>query len=58
MQFVVDKLPSQKEFILNMEEKMQDKEFTGDIQMILRPGVEYQNNKAYEFIKKEILEKL
>jgi predicted nucleotidyltransferase component of viral defense system len=58
MQFVVDKLPTQKEFILNMEEKMKDKEFTSDIQMILRPGIEYDNGKAYEFVKKEILEKL
>ena len=52
MQFVVDKLPKQKEFILNMEEKMKDKEFTGDIQMILRPGIKYNNMKAYEFVKK------
>ena len=58
MQFVVDKLPTQKEFIQNMEEKMKDKEFTGDIQMILRPGIEYDNGKAYEFVKQEILEKL
>ncbi|HMT76000.1 MAG TPA: nucleotidyl transferase AbiEii/AbiGii toxin family protein [Chitinophagaceae bacterium] len=58
MKFVVDKLPTQKEFILNMEEKMKDKEFTGDIQMILRPGIEYDNNKAYEFIKKELLERI
>ncbi|MBN8687720.1 MAG: nucleotidyl transferase AbiEii/AbiGii toxin family protein [Chitinophagales bacterium] len=58
MQFVVDKLPSQKEFMLNMEEKMKDKEFTGDIQMILRPGIEYDNQKAYEFIKSELLEKI
>lgn len=58
MEFVVDKLPTQKEFILNMEEKMKDKEFTGDIQMILRPGIEYDNKKAYEFVRKEILEKL
>lgn len=58
MQFVVDKPPTQKEFILNMEEKMNDKEFTSDIQMILRPGIEYDNEKAYEFIKNEILHKL
>jgi predicted nucleotidyltransferase component of viral defense system len=58
MQFVVDKLPTKKEFILNMEEKMRDKEFTGDIQMILRPGIKYDNMEAYELIKKELLEKL
>lgn len=58
MEFVVEELPSQKVFILNMEEKMRDKEFTGDIHMVLRPGIDYDNNKAYEFIKKELLEKL
>ncbi len=58
MKFVVDKQPTQKEFLLNMEEKMKDKEFTGDIQIILRPGIEYDNEVAYLFIKKELLEKI
>lgn len=58
MQFVVDKLPSSKEFIINMEEKMRDKEFADDIHVVLRPGIEYDNEKAYEFIKTELLEKV
>lgn len=58
MQFVVDKLPTQKEFILNMEEKMNDNEFNSDIHVILRPGIEYDNEKAFELIKKELLEKI
>jgi predicted nucleotidyltransferase component of viral defense system len=58
MAFVVDKLPTQKEFIMNMDEKMIDKEFSGDIHMVLRPGIEYNNEKAYEFIKTELLEKI
>jgi len=58
MRFVVDNPPSQKEFLLNMEEKMKDKEFTNDIHVILRPGIEYDNEKAYEFVKSELLEKL
>ncbi|HMJ46315.1 MAG TPA: nucleotidyl transferase AbiEii/AbiGii toxin family protein [Ferruginibacter sp.] len=58
MEFVVDELPTKKMFIANMEEKMKDKEFTNDIHMILRPGIEYDNEKAYEFVKKELLEKL
>jgi predicted nucleotidyltransferase component of viral defense system len=58
MQFVVDKSPSSNEFILNMEDKMKDKEFTDDIHFILRPGIEYDNEKAYEFIKTELLEKI
>lgn len=58
MKFVVEKPPTQKEFLLNMEEKMKDKEFTGDIQIILRPGIEYDNEVACLFIKKELLEKI
>lgn len=58
MEFVVNNLPSQKEFLINIEEKMNDKEFTGDIQMILRPGIDYNNEKAYQFVKTELLEKI
>jgi hypothetical protein len=45
-------------FIANMEENMQDKDFTGDINVILRPGVEYDNEAAYEFVKRAVLEKI
>lgn len=58
MQFVVNNLPSQKEFLLNMEEKMKDRDFSDDIHVILRPGIEYYNEKAYKFIKEELLEKI
>lgn len=58
MEFVVDKLPSQREFILNMEDKMKDSEFGSDIHMVLRPGTDYDNEKAYNFIKTELLEKI
>jgi len=58
MKFVVSDLPSQKEFLLNMEEKMKDKDFTNDIHVILRPGIEYDNLVAYNYVKKEILEKM
>ncbi|MBX3257010.1 MAG: nucleotidyl transferase AbiEii/AbiGii toxin family protein [Chitinophagaceae bacterium] len=58
MEFVVDKLPTQTEFLLNIDEKMKDNEFNNDIHVILRPGIEYDNEKAFELIKKELLEKL
>ena len=58
MNFSVKQPPSRKEFLISMEEKMQNKEFTDDIHIILRPSVEYDNQKAYEFIKKELLENL
>lgn len=58
MQFVVDKPPTQKQFLLNMDEKMKDKEFNADIMALLRPGIKYDNEKAYEVVKEELIEKL
>lgn len=56
--FSVDKPPSQKQFILNMEEKLEDPDFEGDISALLRPGVKYDQSKAYELIKTELIEKI
>lgn len=58
MDFSVEKSPSSKEFMLNMEEKMKDRDFTEDIHVILRSEIEYDNHKAYEFINKELLGKI
>lgn len=58
MAFSVDKPPTQKQYILNMEKKLQDPDFQGDIYALLRPGVEYDQEKAYELIRTELLEKI
>ncbi len=58
MQFVVEKPPTQKQFLMNMNEKMNDSEFLSDIHAILRPGIVYDNAKAYELVKTKILEKI
>ncbi|MFT3739582.1 MAG: nucleotidyl transferase AbiEii/AbiGii toxin family protein [Breznakibacter sp.] len=58
MQFSVDKSPTQKQFLVNMEEKMIDKEFLDDIHIILKPGVEYDNRLAWERVKTELIEKV
>jgi len=50
--------PTQRQFQLNMEDKMTDKEFLTDIVGILRPGAEYENEKAYNFFKSVVLDKL
>lgn len=50
--------PTQKMFVKNMDLKMEDKEFRKDIYTILRPGVEYYNDKAYEYVKTSLLEKI
>lgn len=56
--FSVEQPPSGKNFLSNMAEKMKDTEFTDDIHSILRPGIEHDNEKAYELIKTVLLEKL
>jgi len=57
MQFSVDKPPTQKQFLINMEEKMTDREFLEDIHIILKPGVEYNNDTAWELVRKVLVEK-
>lgn len=58
MAYSVDKPPSQKEYIANMEEKMLDKEFTQDIFTLLRPAIDYDNKKAFELVKTKLVEKI
>lgn len=58
MNFVVSAPPTQKEFLLNMETKMQDADFLGDTQLLLRNGESYDPQKAYELVKVNLLEKI
>lgn len=58
MAFSVKKPPTQKQFLLNMDEKLHDPDFEGDIYGLLRPGVKYDQTKAYELIKTELIEKI
>ena len=58
IEYSVDKPPTQKLFLSNIEEKMADIEFTNDIQIVLKPGVEFENEKAWKLIRKELIEKL
>ncbi|HET8866632.1 MAG TPA: nucleotidyl transferase AbiEii/AbiGii toxin family protein [Gracilimonas sp.] len=50
-----NKAPSAREFELNLEEKMQDDEFTGDIMALLRPEIEYDQEQAYTKVMNEII---
>ena len=58
MNFVVAQPPTQKQFLRNMEDKMVDDEFLGDIKSLLRPDEKYNPNKAWEFVKTELIEKI
>lgn len=50
--------PTKKMYIANMDQKIKDPEFTNDIHILLRPGMKYENVKAYELIKTNLLEKI
>jgi predicted nucleotidyltransferase component of viral defense system len=56
MQYSVEKPPTQREYILNMEAKMQDPEFLGDTTALLRPDVPYDPQTAYELVKTTLIE--
>jgi len=56
--YSVNKIPSKKEILKNLDLKMQDPDFTGDIYALLRPDTEYDVNDAYELIKNEIIDEI
>lgn len=58
MKHSVDKPPTQKQFLANMEEKMADREFLEDIHIVLKPGIEYHHEKAWDMIKRELSMKI
>jgi hypothetical protein len=58
MKFSDDNPPSRREFILNMEAKINDPEFLGDTTGLLRQGQAYNPLTAYELVKTELIEKI
>jgi len=52
------KPPSQKEFLQNIAAKENDSGFTGDMEALLRPEIEYNQQEAFEWLKKEIVERI
>lgn len=50
--------PSQKEFLMNIEEKEQDPNFIGDLEALLRTGIEYNQEIAFEWLKSELINKI
>ena len=56
--FTSSHLPTYKEFVLNIEGKLQDEEFLTDTEMILGPEEEYDAQEAWETVKAALVEKL
>jgi len=58
MTFTVEQPPTYKQFIQNMDEKMQDADFLNDSQMLLRPELSFNAVGAYSLIKNRLIERL
>jgi predicted nucleotidyltransferase component of viral defense system len=58
MNFSVENPPSRKQFILNLESKLKDSDFIGDTKALLRSGIHYDQEQAYDLVRSELLEKL
>lgn len=58
LRFVASHAPTYKEYVLNMDEKMQNPEFLGDTTDLLRPKLEYNPQAAWERVRDEIVAKL
>jgi predicted nucleotidyltransferase component of viral defense system len=52
------KAVSAKEVMLNLEKKMNDSTFLGDMTALLEPKIKYDPNEAFEFVKKELIERI
>jgi hypothetical protein len=50
--------PTQKQFLANMSEKLSDKDFREDIYLLLKQGVSYDVDTAWESVRKELVEKI
>ena len=59
MEFVVDKAPTYKQFMQNMELKMQDPDFLNDMDILLRAGApKFDPQAAFELVKTTFIDRL
>jgi hypothetical protein len=49
---------TRNEFIENMERKIEDADFKGDMNGLLRSGITYDINEAFKLVRREILENI
>lgn len=59
MGFSVGKPPSYKQFMQNMELKMQDPEFLGDTELLLRPDADkFDPERAFQMVRETFIDRL
>ena len=52
------KPPTQKEFLLNLEEKEKDPDFKGDMEGLLRVGIVHNQEVAFKWLKKVLIQRI
>ncbi|MCG2760975.1 MAG: nucleotidyl transferase AbiEii/AbiGii toxin family protein [Candidatus Delongbacteria bacterium] len=58
MTFSAGKPPSKKEFLLNIKDKENDPNFSGDMTALLRTGINYDQSAAVLWLKKELIDRM
>lgn len=58
MRASVDRIPSRAEFLKNVELKLADPDFSGDLAGLLRAGISYNQQAAFDLIKSAIIDRL
>lgn len=58
MNFSDNKHKTSKEYLLNLDDKMNDNVFLGDMTALLRPSIQYDINAAYALVKTELINKI
>ena len=58
MAFGVENSPTYKQFVNNMEAKLNDEEFLGDTMGLLRPELSFDPTAAYQIVKETLIDRL
>lgn len=59
MDFSVEKPPSYKQFMQNMELKMRDSEFLSDTELLLRPDADrFEPERAFQMVQETFIDRL
>lgn len=58
MMFSTGHIPTRRQFELNIKEKENDPNFIGDMEALLPPGIEFDQQAAFEWLKNDVISKL
>ncbi len=50
------RLPTKKQFLQNLEEKIEDPSFEGDLEGLLREGIDHDQNEAFSWLQDKVIE--